>query len=117
MYQQTNFLDQPLPPTITPRRAIPGESIEQQFRAFHAANPHVYNALRSLALGMVKQSRRRIGMRMLLEVLRWQYYMQTNDPSSDFKINNNYAPHYARLLMDSTPELAGAFEVREIRTP
>jgi hypothetical protein len=53
---------------------------------------------------------------MLLEVLRWNYYMKTDDPNSDFKINNNYAPYYARLLIEKHPEWSDLFQLREMRS-
>jgi len=54
-------------------------------------------------------------MKMLFEVIRWQHYMTTNDPSSEYKLNNNYTAFYARLLMKHTPELDGVFELRRQR--
>ena len=38
--------------------------------------------------------------------------MGTNDPASEFKLNNNYRSFYSRLLMEQEPELAGYFETR-----
>lgn len=102
---------EPVAPTVHINHAR-GATLSEQFDAFHAANPHVYHALRRLAIGMVRNGRRRIGIKMLFEVLRWQYAMTTADASSDFKLNNNYAPFYSRLLMDNEPELADAFELR-----
>jgi hypothetical protein len=53
-------------------------------------------------------------MKMLFEVFRWEVLVSTNDP--EFKINNNYAPYYARLIMQEHPEFGEIFETREIRT-
>ena len=64
---------------------------------------------------LVNRGRRRIGINMLFEVLRWNYYMETDDPNSDFKINNNYAPYYSRLIIDENPQWANVFELRTIR--
>lgn len=102
---------EPIAPTVRTNHAR-GATLEEQFEAFHRANPHVYQALRKLAVGMVRRGQRRIGIKMLFEVLRWSYAMTTADDAADFKLNNNYAPFYARLLMDNEPELAGAFETR-----
>jgi hypothetical protein len=52
---------------------------------------------------------------MLYEVLRWQYFMTTTDPASDFKLNNNYRSRYARLIMVQEIELVDAFEIRELK--
>lgn len=88
-----------------------GLSLEEQFALFHQANPHVYQALRQLAIQLAQRGHRRIGIKMLFEVLRWQYALRTDDPNSEFKLNNNYTSFYARLL-DQEPELNGRFELR-----
>lgn len=86
-----------------------GLTLEQKFAAFHQANPHVYTNLRRLALD-AKRRGRQVGIKMLYEVLRWQYAMQTS--GDDFKLNNSYTSFYARLLMEHEPELIGYFETR-----
>lgn len=90
------------------------ESIEASFEAFHEANPWVYRALVELARDMHDRGRGRVGMKMLFEVLRWQHALATVDPSSEFKLNNNYHSRYARLIMDNEPDLAGLFETRKL---
>lgn len=87
-----------------------------KFEEFHRLNPQVYTALESMTREMVNRGRRKIGIKMLFEVLRWNYYMETDDPNSDFKINNNYAPYYSRLLLERHPEWDGIFELRTIRS-
>lgn len=102
------------PPVVESIDPSPG-SIQEAFDAFHRDNRWVYDALRKLALDLVGRGRTKIGMKMLFEVVRWQYQRSTTDESSPFMINNNFTSRYARLLMDSEPALAGIFEVREIR--
>lgn len=88
-----------------------GLTLEQRFYAFHQANPQVYARLRDLALASVRRGRR-FGIKALFEILRWQYAMQTDDPTSDYKLNNSYTSFYARLLMEREPELVDYFETR-----
>ena len=85
----------PIAPTHTPNHAR-GATLEEQFSAFHSANPHVYQALRRLAVQMVRRGHRRIGIKMLFEVLRWQYAMSTVDPASEFTLNNKIIDHNVR---------------------
>lgn len=87
---------------------------ERRFRDFHAANPHVYRELLSLAREAKANGARKIGIRMLWEVMRWNQrgYLATDDPNSAFKLNDHYPPFYARLLIAEHPELEGLFEVR-----
>lgn len=90
------------------------DSIEHDFWAFHRANPHVYQRLRTLAVQLKERGHSKLGIGMLFEVVRWQTMMRTSDPSSEFKLNNNYRALYARLLMESESELAGIFETRQL---
>jgi len=87
-----------------------------KFEQFHYLNPQVFLALESMAYDLIQRGRKRIGIKMLMEVLRWNYQMETDDPNSDFKINNNYAPHYSRLLIERHPEWASVFELRQLRS-
>ena len=89
-------------------------SIRERFDAFHAANPHIAALLAEMALALRRNGRTRYGIKALVEALRYQYSVQTR--GDDFKINNDFTAHYARLLMDEHPALAGFFETREIRT-
>ena len=94
-----------------------GKSHQQQFETFHARNPWVYEALVKLARDLrQRDGHRLIGIGMLFEVLRWQYWMSTQDPNSSFKLNNNYRSRYARMIMDCEPDLADAFELRELKS-
>lgn len=88
-------------------------TIQERFEAFHSANPQVYFALRSLALRLVRNGVRKYGVKGLFERLRWEYAMQTQGES--YKLCNDYSSRYARLLMEREPELAGFFEMRELR--
>jgi hypothetical protein len=90
-------------------------SIQERFERFHQANPWVYESLRTLSLDLVGRGQTRIGIGMLFEVMRWHYARSTKDPSSDFRLNNDYRSRYSRLLMDNEPELAFVFETRVLR--
>ena len=86
-------------------------SIDESFSAFHRANPHVFRALRQLAMDMKAKGHQRYSINGLFEVLRWHYAMATN--GDDFKLNNNYRALYARLLMERVPLLLNFFHLRE----
>jgi hypothetical protein len=88
----------------------------ERFQEFHNRNPQVYTALEDMTREMVNRGRKRIGINMLFEVLRWNYYLKTDDPNSAFKINNNYAPYYARLIIEKNPTWEDVFELRTIRS-
>ena len=92
-------------------------TIEEAFLRFHEANPWVYEALVRLARDLHRRGRRKIGMKMLFEVLRWQHSISTVDESSDFKLCNNYTSRYARLIMRNEADLVDIFETRKLVTP
>jgi len=92
-----------------------GGTVQERFEEFHAANPHVAQCLATLARRMIAKGRDRIGMKMLFEVLRWEYYLHTDDPNSDYKLNNTMTSRYARLLEETHADLRGVFETRQLR--
>ena len=98
-------------PLVEPQEV--GETISEQFEAFHRANPHVYRQLRALALNYRRAGQKRCGVKMLFEVLRYQSALKT--VGEPWKLNNNYTALYARRLMDRESELTGFFELRERR--
>jgi hypothetical protein len=83
------------------------------FRAYHAANPQVYAALRRFALEAKRAGRRRMSINLLGERVRWYTDIETQGES--FKMNNSWRPFYARLLMEQEAELVGLFETRKAR--
>jgi hypothetical protein len=97
-------------PSLFDRRG----TIEERFNRFHRDNPYVYSNLCRLARDYRGRYRlRRFGIGMLFEVLRWEVSMQTSDPN--FKLNNDFRAHYARLIARQEPDLRDAFELRERR--
>jgi hypothetical protein len=103
---------------IDPAPLQPGEgdTIDDRFRDFHQRNAWVYRALEAMTADLVAGGQHRIGMKMLVEVLRWRYFRTTFDRSSPFRINNDYTSRYARLLLAEHPEWGGVFETRHLRT-
>jgi len=89
---------------------------DRQFLAFHEANPIVYATLARLARYARQRGRHRLGVKMLWERMRWELTIETDDATSDYKLNNNYHSRYARLLMETEADLAGMFELRALRS-
>lgn len=89
----------------------PKTLLDAQFEKFHKENPRVYEELVSLTQQGYDRGRKRIGMRMLFEVVRWNRFLQTTDPQ--YKLNNSYTSRYARLIMAQNPKFQGIFETRE----
>ena len=95
---------------IVPREA----TIKERFEAFHLANPHVYAAIVRMSLKAQARGIERWSMKGIFEVLRWTTHVETKT-GDGWKLNNVFTAHYARMVMDREPELAGFFETRERR--
>lgn len=92
----------------------PGElSLEDNFRRFHAANPHVYEMLVKLARRWRRRGTGKCGIGMLYETARW--YLNLAGEGEPMHLNNNYRAFYARLMMEREPDLRGLFETRRQR--
>jgi hypothetical protein len=91
------------------------ESYEERFAAFHAANPEVYATLLRLARRVVAAGHKRIGIRMIWERMRWELTVEVEHAPDDFRLNDHMTSRYARLLSQE-PDLAGVFELRELRS-
>lgn len=86
--------------------------VGDRFEEFHAANPIVYTTLVRLAREWKEKfgGGAKVGLAALRERARWEIAFVTSD--TDYKINNNYTPFYARLIMAENPDLAGLFDLR-----
>lgn len=98
-----------------PPQPAQGElTIEARFHQFHTANPHVYRALRELALAQARAGARRISPKLLFEQLRAQGAATTTAAGEIYRLNNVYTSRYARLLA-AEPELLGRIPLRAIQ--
>ena len=90
-------------------------SIYARFKRFHGNNPEVYRNLVSLARDFRRQAQnhnRKMGIAMLFEVLRWNYYLNIDMGEEEFKLSNDFRAPYARLIMESEPDLNDVFQIR-----
>lgn len=85
-------------------------STEEKFWEFHRLNPHVYKAIVAEARHALDNNYK-VGINAICEHLRWHWRARTR--GDDYKLNNNWHPYYARLVMKRIPELDGFFELRE----
>ena len=95
-----------------PQDDVEGQTIAQRFESFHRRNPGFYAALIYLARRFRNRTGRTCGIQRLIEVAR--HDIEINTISDDeFKINNSFAPFYARLIMLREPDLGGFFRLRK----
>jgi hypothetical protein len=88
-------------------------SSRERFEAFHRENPTVYQHLVRLARE-AKSAGQRVGMRCLWERLRWFSQIEVKDETQRaWKLNDHYAPWFARLITATEPDLRDFFETRD----
>ena len=87
-------------------------SIKSRFEEFHAKNPEVYRALVKVACKLRSRGHRSFGIKMLFEVVRWQYAMGRT--KKRVRINNDFTAHYARLIMRQELYLRDVFKTRRV---
>lgn len=82
-----------------------------KFKSFHQQNPRVFQDFKSKAFAM-RSKRNKYSAMAIFQAMRWDYDLQTSgDP---FKINNDFIPIYARLLVYHHPEFETFFEFRKV---
>jgi hypothetical protein len=90
-------------------------SLTQKFTDYHTANPGVYRELVRLSYEWKRTGHGKIGMQTLIEKLRWDWNVSLRKDSAGFRINNNFAAFYSRMIMEEHPDLQGMFDIRERR--
>jgi hypothetical protein len=88
----------------------PRTPIERRFLRFHAHNPRVFDELRARAVALHKAGRRRIGIALIFEAMRYSALVDTT--GEPFKLDNSFRSLYARLLVAFYPELEQLIELR-----
>jgi hypothetical protein len=105
-FMQSELVFQPIKPEP------PESRIYSRFSKYHADNPHVYTCLVQLAREFrSKANNQKMGIGMLYEVLRWNYYTSV-DTNEEYRLSNDFRACYARLIMDQEPDLQDAFNLR-----
>jgi hypothetical protein len=89
-------------------------TIDQQFEAFHAANPHIYRKLVNLCREVKGAGHEHYGIKAIFERLRWFHHIELRS-KEPFILNNNFTARYARLIMRQECDLCDFFEVRKLR--
>jgi len=101
-----------------------GKTIQQAFDEYHALNPKVYAHFIRLAMEAIRRGKKRISAKLILNVLRWEVFIETNDTTlwdtgkelRHLKINDAYASRYGRMFVTDFPKYEDFFEFRELRS-
>ena len=85
---------------------------DRRFEEFHRDHPEIYRELMHLVRQARLRGQKKIGIKMLWEVMRWNRLLR----NEKYELNNNYHSRYARLIMQKEPGLAGIFDTRELKS-
>ena len=84
----------------------------EKFIDWYPSNIHVINAFEREAVFLkLNGKRERYSAYTIREKLRWDSLLKEN--ASAYKLNNNFSPCIARILMYLNPEFNGMFNIRE----
>jgi NAD-dependent DNA ligase len=83
------------------------------FQQYHQANPHLYELYKAIAMQLIQQNRRIIGSAHIFQKMRYEYQFKTD--GSPFKIDNNFAPHYARKFVLEHPQYGHLFKFKALK--
>jgi hypothetical protein len=81
------------------------------FITAHAASPEVWQTFERITLGLISAGKK-AGAIDVLGRARWETHIEGG---KDWKVNNNYAPYYARIFAAKYPEHCDFFEFRKVR--
>jgi hypothetical protein len=85
---------------------------DRRFQEFHRDHPEIYRELMQLVRQALLRGQKKIGIKMLWEVMRWNRFLR----NEKYELNNNFHSRYARLIMQKEPGLAGVFDTRELKS-
>lgn len=89
------------------------EGIEnKEFLEYHKTNPHLYEAFKQVAFDALNMGFEHYGANGIFEIIRWK---RAERGEGEFKINNNYAPLFARLFVNEYPQYSKFFRFRASR--
>lgn len=83
------------------------------FEQYHKENPNIYKAFKHYAFMAKQKGYKNYSAKSLFEIIRW--HTPTKKNGEVFKINNNYAPDYARKIMQEYESFKGFFRVRTLK--
>ena len=87
------------------------ETIKLFFR-YHLENPRIWQHFEKVALREVAEGKR-VGAKAIVEEMRKEHEIEKR--FGEFKINNTYAPYYARMFLVKYPIYTHSIETRQIR--
>lgn len=87
------------------------DQIYRRFRAFHKANPQVWDLFQQFTNELIAQGYKRYSVDAVLHRVRWEVAIKTRGDEG-VKLNNDFTPYYARMWLATHPQWPNFFELR-----
>jgi hypothetical protein len=84
----------------------------KEFILYHYANPEIYREFEKMTLQTIRKGFSHYGSKAIFELIRWHTPIGDD---GEYKVNNNYTAHYARMFERKYPRYAGFFRKRVAR--
>jgi hypothetical protein len=104
-----------------------GKDIDEAFWAFHAKNPVIYDLFKRYLKELLKakgiktpaqaeEKKFKTSSKLLINRIRWEVYVTTEDDAASHKISDAYTSRYSRLFAAQYPEWKNIFNYAELRS-
>ena len=94
--------------------ALLADPIDERFRAFIYANPHVVDRVIELAREWKAAGHDKCSMELIFARLRWDEGIATT--GDQFRLNDHWTSRMSRHVMNICPDLDGFFNTRTLRS-
>jgi len=86
--------------------------MRKTFEQYDNENPEIWKAFLKYTIETINKGFDHYGAKGIFELIRWHTGVKGND---GFKINNSYAPDYARKFIERYPVWKDFFRLRELK--
>lgn len=97
----------------TPDRTL---TLDERYTQWAEANPWVLDQIERFADELAAAGVKRIGIKALVERLRWDWTISRATTGDRWKLNNSFTSRLARALIARRPDLAPMIETRRLKT-
>lgn len=87
--------------------------VYEKFKQYHTDNPKVWDLFKRFAYDMRNTGRETYSAEIIINQIRWHHDIESKGGEA-FKINNDYKPMYARMLVYKYPEFKDFFKFRKV---
>tara|TARA_B100000085_G_C18514453_1_gene501052 strand:+ start:699 stop:1046 length:348 start_codon:yes stop_codon:yes gene_type:complete len=89
------------------------EEMREQAERFHKQHPEIWDQFVRFTRQIISRGFANYSVNAVFHRVRWEQDMG-GDGTTQFKINNNYAPYYSRRFMKMYPQHDGFFRTRKL---